>query len=69
MDKVGTNIIDNQCSWYVNKYCARARYPGQRKVLCKDYGRNDAVKDARIEALYEELGIREKYSAYEERHV
>ena len=65
LGKVGTDIIDNKCSWCVNTALALAT-PEQRKVLDENYGRKDATKEARIKALYEELGIREKYSAYEE---
>ena len=35
-------------------------------MLDANYGRKDAEAEARVKALYEELGIREKYAVYEE---
>lgn len=63
--KIGTDIIDNKCSWCINTALAVAT-PEQRKVLDENYGRKDAAKEARIKALYEEIGIPAKYKAYEE---
>ncbi|CDO76691.1 hypothetical protein BN946_scf184852.g3, partial [Trametes cinnabarina] len=65
LGKVGTDIIDNKCSWCVNTALALAS-PAQRKVLDDNYGRKDPAAEARVKALYEELGLREKYAAYEE---
>ena len=65
LGKVGTDIIDNKCSWCVNTALALAS-PAQRAVLDANYGRKDAEAEARVKALYEELGIREKYAVYEE---
>lgn len=63
--KIGTDIIDNKCSWCVNTALAVAT-PSQRKVLDENYGQKDPAKEARIKELYEELGMRQRYSAYEE---
>ena len=63
--KIGTDIIDNKCSWCVNTALALAS-PAQRAVLDANYGRKDAEAEARVKALYGELGIREKYAVYEE---
>ncbi|KAI9066932.1 farnesyl-diphosphate synthase [Trametes sanguinea] len=65
LGKIGTDIIDNKCSWCVNTALALAS-PEQRKVLDDNYGRKDPAAEARVKALYEELGIREKYTQYEE---
>ncbi|OSD02215.1 farnesyl-diphosphate synthase [Trametes coccinea BRFM310] len=65
LGKVGTDIIDNKCSWCINTALALAS-PAQRKVLDENYGRKDPAAEARVKALYEELGIREKYAQYEE---
>ncbi|KAI0665769.1 farnesyl-diphosphate synthase [Trametes maxima] len=65
LGKIGTDIIDNKCSWCVNTALALAT-PAQRAVLDANYGRKDAQAEARVKALYEELGIRDKYAAYEE---
>ncbi|GBE85779.1 Farnesyl pyrophosphate synthase [Sparassis crispa] len=63
--KIGTDIIDNKCSWCVNTALALAT-PEQRKLLDENYGRKDAACEARIKALYEELGVRRRYADYEE---
>jgi farnesyl diphosphate synthase len=63
--KIGTDIIDNKCSWLVNVALSVAT-PEQRKVLDECYGRKDAEKEARVKALYEEMGLRERYAKYEQ---
>jgi farnesyl diphosphate synthase len=63
--KVGTDILDNKCSWCINTALAIAT-PEQRKVLDENYGQKDAAKEARVKKVYGELGLREKYQAYEE---
>ncbi|KAF8970855.1 isoprenoid synthase domain-containing protein [Flammula alnicola] len=57
--KIGTDIVDNKCSWVVNTALKLAT-PEQRK---------DAEKEKTIKALFEELGIRKVYAEYEERVV
>ncbi|OBZ72800.1 Farnesyl pyrophosphate synthase [Grifola frondosa] len=64
--KIGTDIIDNKCSWCINTALALAT-PAQRAVLDENYGRKDAACEARIKTLYEELRIRERYAEYEEK--
>ncbi|TBU55970.1 isoprenoid synthase domain-containing protein [Dichomitus squalens] len=54
LGKVGTDIIDNKCSWCVNTALA-IMMPAQRKAA-----------EARVKELYEEIGIRERYAEYEE---
>ncbi|KAM5545641.1 hypothetical protein V8D89_000679 [Ganoderma adspersum] len=67
LGKVGTDIVDNKCSWCVNTALAlTAASPAQRRVLDDNYGVKDRAAEARVKALYEELGIRERYAAYEE---
>ncbi|KAH9896136.1 farnesyl-diphosphate synthase [Cubamyces lactineus] len=65
LGKIGTDIVDNKCSWCVNTALALAT-PEQRRVLDENYGRKDPEAERRVKALYEELGIREKYAEYEE---
>ncbi|KAM5539156.1 hypothetical protein V8D89_007029 [Ganoderma adspersum] len=65
LGKIGTDIIDNKCSWCVNTALALAG-PAQRRVLDDNYGLKDKDAEARVKALYEELGIRERYAVYEE---
>ncbi|ESK95104.1 farnesyl pyrophosphate synthetase [Moniliophthora roreri MCA 2997] len=63
--KVGTDIVDNKCSWVVNTALALAT-PEQRKVLDANYGVKPNEEEKRVKALFEEIGIREKYREYEE---
>ena len=63
--KIGTDIIDNKCSWCINTALEHAT-PEQRAILDANYGKKDAQAEARIKALYEEMGIRKLYAEYEE---
>ncbi|TBU52466.1 farnesyl-diphosphate synthase [Dichomitus squalens] len=65
LGKVGTDIIDNKCSWCVNTALAIAT-PAQRKVLDENYGVKDKAAEAHVKALYEKIGIRMRYTEYEE---
>jgi len=66
--KIGTDIVDNKCSWVVNTAIKLAS-PEQRKLLDENYGRKDAEKEKVVKKLFEELDIRGHYAAYEERVV
>lgn len=63
--KIGTDIIDNKCSWPVNTALAAAS-PTQRKVLDENYGQKDAAKEKKIKEVYEELDVRGRYAKYED---
>ncbi|KAL4071938.1 isoprenoid synthase domain-containing protein [Scleroderma yunnanense] len=63
--KVGTDIVDNKCSWCIN-IALSVVTPEQRQILDENYGRKDAAKEARVKALYEEIGLPGRYFAYEE---
>jgi farnesyl diphosphate synthase len=63
--KVGTDIVDNKCSWVVNVALAAAT-PAQRAVLDANYGKKDARAEQRVKDLYEELGMPARYARYEE---
>lgn len=65
LGKVGTDIIDNKCSWCVNTALALAT-PAQRRLLDENYGRKDARAEARVKALFEELRLRKRYAEYEQ---
>jgi len=62
--KIGTDIVD-KCSWCVNLELAVAT-PDQRAVLDANYGRRHAEKEARAKEVYNAVGLRERYQAYEE---
>ncbi|EEB08212.1 geranyltranstransferase Fps1 [Schizosaccharomyces japonicus yFS275] len=66
--KVGTDILDNKCSWLINVALAKAS-PEQRKVLDENYGRKDADCEKRVKAVFEELNLKKAYEEYEESEV
>jgi farnesyl diphosphate synthase len=68
LGKIGTDIQDNKCSWLVNQALQRCTAE-QRKVLEQNYGRKDLEKEARVKALFDELGLESVYREYEEKRV
>lgn len=66
--KIGTDIMDNKCSWLVNQALQMAS-PAQRKILEENYGQKDHSKEAVIKKLYEDLKLEDRYQVYEEKRV
>jgi farnesyl diphosphate synthase len=66
--KIGTDILDNKCSWLVNQALAIAT-PEQRKVLEENYGQKDGSKEAVVKKLYNELKLEQIYKDYEDKRV
>lgn len=66
--KIGTDIMDNKCSWLVNQALQRAT-PEQRKVLEENYGHKDKTKEAAVKKLYDEMQLEQLYKDYEEKRV
>lgn len=66
--KIGTDILDNKCSWLVNKALAIVT-PEQRQILEENYGRKDSEKEAKVKQLYKELDIAGLYKKYEKEAV
>jgi len=66
--KIGTDIMDNKCSWLVNQALAIVT-PEQRKILEENYGRKDKAKEAVIKKLYDDLKLEQRYKEYEEKVV
>ncbi|KAF9651031.1 terpenoid synthase [Thelephora ganbajun] len=72
LGKVGTDILDNKCSWVINTALAvRGTLSATRKteiraILDENYGRKDGEKEARVKAVLKELDIAEIYNEYEE---
>ncbi|CEI88549.1 Putative Farnesyl pyrophosphate synthase [Rhizopus microsporus] len=64
--KIGTDIMDNKCSWLINQALAKAN-PEQRKVLDENYGKKNAEAEAKVKQLYIDLDIEGTYKAYEEK--
>ena len=66
--KVGTDILDNKCSWMINQALDRAS-PEQRKTLDDCYGRKDSAKEAEVKKIYADLQLERIYQEYEEKAV
>ena len=66
--KIGTDIMDNKCSWLVNQALAIVT-PEQRKVLEENYGRKDKAAEAAVKKLYDDLQLEQRYKDYEEKRV
>ncbi|KAF9009526.1 isoprenoid synthase domain-containing protein [Cyathus striatus] len=65
LGKIGTDILDNKCSWVINTALLLAS-PEQRKVLDDNYGRKDGICEARVKEVFNEIGIHKVYEEYEE---
>ena len=63
--KIGTDIMDNKCSWLANQALSVAT-PEQRKILEENYGQKDKAKEAVVKKLFDELKLKEKFEEYEE---
>ncbi|KID72819.1 Farnesyl pyrophosphate synthase [Metarhizium brunneum] len=66
--KIGTDIKDNKCSWLVNQALEIAT-PEQRKILEGNYGQKDDAKEAVIKKLYDDMKLKERYEAFEEKRA
>lgn len=66
--KIGTDILDNKCSWVINT-ALKVAGPDQRKILDENYGRKDVEKEKKVKEVFEELEIRKIYAGYEETTV
>ncbi|KAJ6627791.1 isoprenoid synthase domain-containing protein [Mycena sp. CBHHK59/15] len=64
--KIGTDIIDNKCSWCINTALSVAS-PKQRAILDANYGRREAGTEEKVKAVFEDVELRERYQAYEEK--
>ncbi|KAG8716424.1 Farnesyl pyrophosphate synthetase [Ceratobasidium sp. 394] len=63
--KIGTDILDNKCSWCVNIALSVAT-PEQRKLLDENYGRKDSAAEAQVKELYHQLELPRRYDEYEQ---
>lgn len=66
--KIGTDIQDNKCSWMINQALQRCSEE-QRKTLDVAYGRKDSQLEAKVKAIFNELGLDKVYYEYEEKTV
>ncbi|KAK4888429.1 Farnesyl pyrophosphate synthetase [Elasticomyces elasticus] len=68
LGKIGTDIMDNKCSWLVNQALKRCSGE-QREVLEENYGKKDGECEARVKVVFEELELEKVYLEYEEKVV
>ena len=66
--KIGTDIKDNKCSWLVNQALDIAT-PEQRKILEENYGQKDDEKEAVIKKLFDDMKLKERFEAFEEKRA
>ncbi|KHO01470.1 Farnesyl pyrophosphate synthetase [Metarhizium album ARSEF 1941] len=66
--KIGTDIMDNKCSWLVNQALEIAT-PDQRKILEDNYGQKDSASEAVVKKLYSDMKLKERYEAFEEKRA
>ena len=62
--KIGTDIVDDKCSWCINTALAVASRE-QRRILDENYGRKNAEREARVKAVFKEVGVEARYREYE----
>ncbi|KAH9172570.1 farnesyl diphosphate synthase [Lactarius sanguifluus] len=62
--KIGTDIVDNKCSWCINTALARAN-PEQRAILDASYGLKDPAAEERVKEIFRQVGVDQKYTEYE----
>ena len=64
--KIGTDILDNKCSWNINVALSHAT-PEQRKVLDENYGKKDAQCEQRVKDVFnaENIDLPAKFATYE----
>ncbi len=63
--KIGTDIVDNKCSWCINTALALAT-PAQRAILDANYGKKSAECEQRVKEVFVAVGLHERYRTYEE---
>ncbi|KAL0779532.1 hypothetical protein CaCOL14_004016 [Colletotrichum acutatum] len=66
--KIGTDIMDNKCSWLVNQALAIAT-PEQRKILEDNYGQKDKAKEAIIKKLFDDMELKRRFEEFEEKRA
>ncbi|KAJ9126496.1 glycerol channel [Naganishia onofrii] len=65
--KIGTDILDNKCSWNVNIALQNAT-PEQRQVLDEHYGRKDSVSEQKVKEVFASpnVDVAGRFAKYEQ---
>jgi farnesyl diphosphate synthase len=61
--KIGTDIMDNKCSWCINTALALANHT-QRAILDANYGRKCPEAEGRVKEVFREVGVDAAYIEY-----
>lgn len=64
--KVGTDILDNKCSWNINVALENATKE-QRQILDENYGKKDAKSEAKVKELFnaQNIDVEGRFKKYE----
>ncbi|WFD34965.1 dimethylallyltranstransferase [Malassezia cuniculi] len=64
--KIGTDILDNKCSWNINVALANAT-PEQRKILDENYGQKNSECEQRVKEVFNapNVDIKGRFERYE----
>lgn len=63
--KIGTDIQEGKCTWLAVVFMQRASRE-QKKLFSESYGKKDAKNVAIVKQLYEDVGLPNTYTIYEE---
>ncbi|WFD00256.1 dimethylallyltranstransferase [Malassezia yamatoensis] len=65
--KIGTDILDNKCSWNINVALANAT-PEQRQVLDQNYGRKDSACEQKVKEIFNasNIDLKKQFEKYEQ---
>lgn len=64
LGKIGTDILDNKCSWNINVALQNASSE-QREVLDQSYGRKDGECEKKVKEVFKQLDIAGRFEKYE----
>lgn len=63
---LGNDIKEGRCSWLAVVALQRMS-PYQKEIFENNYGKNDAIAEAEVKKLYQDLGLPNTYTMYEEK--
>jgi farnesyl diphosphate synthase len=62
--KIGTDILDNKCSWNVN-IAIKLATPEQRRILDENYGQKNSESENKVKEVFNQIGVEKLYKDYE----
>jgi farnesyl diphosphate synthase len=64
--KIGTDIVDNKCSWNINMAMLHVSEE-QRQILLENYGKKSPVAEQKVKEVFYAVDLPGKYAKYEEK--